>query len=138
ISEGGVVCGFVRPVQRRDAAGCYRFFIDMGLGRASWEWESAYEMAPGRPHIVCRRPPLQPLTFHPHHDAPPNRCRLIGQGAMREKPIQKEHIACGAGERERWCAWDYLRRYIKLPISGLLVWVRLLVHAWQHFQCPIG
>ena len=57
---------------------------------------------------------------------------------MRQKPIQKEHIACRAGERERRRIWEHLRRYSKLPLGGLLVWVGLLIHAWQHFQRPIG
>ena len=57
---------------------------------------------------------------------------------MQEKPIQKEHIACRAGERERRRVGEHLRRDRKLPLGGLLVWVGLLIHAWQHFQRPIG
>src|SRR5207302_10177869 len=37
----------------------------------------------------------------------------------------------------RRCVWERLLRYIKFPISGLLVGVGLLIHAWQHFQRPV-
>src|SRR5262245_47272939 len=64
-----------------------------------------------------------PLTFHPHDDAPSDHCRLIGQGAVRQKPIQKEHIACRVGEGERWRVGEHFRRCRKLSIGALLVWV---------------
>ncbi len=56
---------------------------------------------------------------------------------MRQKPIQKEDIAGRAGKGARRCVWERLLRYIKFPISGLLVGVGLLIHAWQHFQRPV-
>src|SRR5262249_12570939 len=57
---------------------------------------------------------------------------------MWEKPIQKEHIACRTGERQRRHIREHLWRNRKLPIGALLVWVRLLIYARQHFQCPVG
>src|SRR5215510_12923883 len=78
------------------------------------------------------------MTFQPHHQAPADRGRLIGQGTMRERPIQKQDIAGRASKRARRRAWEHLPRQIKLPLGGLLVGVGLLIYAWQHFQRPVG
>src|SRR5262245_20843588 len=78
------------------------------------------------------------MTFQPHHQAPADRGRLIGQGTMREKPIQKQDIAGRASKRARRRVWEHLLRQIKLPLGGLLVGVGLLIYAWQHFQRPVG
>src|SRR5262245_35550577 len=57
---------------------------------------------------------------------------------MREKPIQKEHIACRAGERKPWHVGEHLWRDRKFPVGALPVGERLLIPARQHFQRPVG
>src|SRR4029077_14843080 len=57
---------------------------------------------------------------------------------MREKSIQKEDIAGRAGERARRRVWQHFLGPIKLPLGSWLMGVGLLIHAWQHFQRPVG
>ena len=78
------------------------------------------------------------LTFHPHHERPPDACGLIRQGAMREEPIEKNHIACWTGDRGPWGVWQELWRDEDFPVLCLLVGIGGVIHARNHLQGAVG